>query len=79
MVRKQIVNHVVLQLLSFVAETERKNIRKRQAEGIEAAKARGVKFGRPARPIPDNFIEAAEKVRKKNSHYGVELDTAVCK
>ena len=46
---------VVLQLLSFVAETERDFIRQRQAEGIAAAKARGVKFGRPATPIPHKF------------------------
>ena len=48
---------IVLQVLSFVAENERSNIRQRQAEGIAAAKARGVKFGRPAAPLPDNFHE----------------------
>ena len=48
---------LVLQILSFVAESERKAIRKRQAEGIAAAKARGVKFGRPAILTPDNFME----------------------
>lgn len=46
---------LVLQILSFVAQNERDNIRKRQEQGIAAAKARGVKFGRPALPIPDNF------------------------
>ena len=46
---------IVLQVLSFVAQNERENIRKRQAEGIAAAKARGVQFGRPEKPIPDNF------------------------
>ena len=46
-----------LQVLSFVAENERGNIRQRQAEGIAAAKARGVKFGRPAAPLPANFPE----------------------
>ena len=46
---------IVLQVLSFVAENERANIRQRQAEGIAAAKARGVRFGRPPRPLPDNF------------------------
>ena len=46
---------LVLQLLSFVAENERINIRQRQAEGIAAAKKRGVRFGRPPMPIPDNF------------------------
>ena len=44
---------LVLQILSFVAHSERENIRKRQAEGIAAAKNRGVKFGRPERPLPD--------------------------
>lgn len=46
---------LVLQILSFVAQNERENIRKRQAEGIAVAKASGVKFGRPARALPDNF------------------------
>ncbi|MCM1087147.1 MAG: recombinase family protein [Muribaculaceae bacterium] len=49
------LSDIVLQVLSFVAENERMNIRQRQAEGISAAKARGVKFGRPALPYPDNF------------------------
>ena len=43
---------IVLQLLSFVAENERTNIRSRQAEGIAAARARGVRFGRPPKPLP---------------------------
>ncbi len=51
------LSDIVLQVLSFVAENERSNIRQRQAEGIAAAKARGVKFGRPAAPLPDNFHE----------------------
>ena len=51
------ISDVVLQLLSFVAENERDNIRQRQAEGIAAAKARGVRFGKPTIPIPDNFPE----------------------
>jgi len=46
---------LVLQILSFAAQNERDNIRRRQAEGIAAAKARGVKFGRPPRPLPENF------------------------
>ncbi len=48
---------IVLQVLSFVSENERNNIRKRQEEGIKAAKQRGVAFGRPVKPIPDNFEE----------------------
>lgn len=49
------LSDVVLQVLSFVAENERGNIRQRQAEGIAAAKARGVRFGRPPAPLPGNF------------------------
>lgn len=48
---------LVLQILSFVAQSERENIRKRQAEGITAAKARGVRFGRPPKKPPENFRE----------------------
>lgn len=51
------LSDIVLQVLSFVAENERAAIKQRQAEGIAAAKARGVKFGRPPRPLPDNFDE----------------------
>ena len=47
------LSDIVLQVLSFVAENERTNIRQRQAEGIAAAKARGVKFGRPSIPLPE--------------------------
>ena len=46
---------LVLQLLSFISENERKTIRQRQREGIAAAKQRGVKFGRPEKPLPENF------------------------
>lgn len=46
---------LVLQILSFVAQSERENIKKRQAEGIAAAKATGVRFGRPEKNVPDNF------------------------
>lgn len=49
------LSDIVLQVLSFVAENERVNIRQRQAEGIAAAKARGVRFGRPPAPLPENF------------------------
>lgn len=46
---------LVLQLLSFISENERKTIKQRQREGIEAAKQRGVRFGRPEKPLPENF------------------------
>lgn len=52
---------LVLQLLSFIAENERKNIKQRQREGIEAARLRGVKFGRPPKPLPDNFEQLYHK------------------
>lgn len=52
-----LISDIVLQILSFVAENERINIRARQAEGISAAKARGVCFGRPRRELPANFPE----------------------
>ena len=51
------LSDIVLQVLSFVAENERINIRQRQAEGIAAAKAKGVRFGRPPKPLPGNFEE----------------------
>ena len=52
---------LVLQILSFVAQNERENIRKRQAQGIAAAKANGVKFGRPEIPMPDDFSNIVNK------------------
>lgn len=57
------LSDIVLQVLSFVAENERTNIKQRQAEGIAAAKARGIKFGRPSIPIPDNFYQVREDWR----------------
>ena len=50
-----LIADIVLQLLSYVAQTERELIRQRQAEGIAAAKARGVQFGRPPKQLPDNY------------------------
>lgn len=49
------LSDIVLQVLSFVAENERESIRQRQSEGIEAAKERGVRFGRPSVPVPEDF------------------------
>lgn len=51
-----LIADIVLQLLSYVAQTERENIRQRQNEGIAAAKARGVRFGRPQKQIPEDFF-----------------------
>lgn len=55
------ISDLILQVLSFVAEQERKNIRARQAEGIAVAKAKNVKFGRPTFVAPDNFREEYNK------------------
>ena len=55
------LSDIVLQVLSFVAENERTNIRQRQAEGIAAAKARGVRFGRPPRPLPESYHSAYQR------------------
>lgn len=58
------LSDIVLQVLSFVAENERVNIRQRQAEGIAAAKAKGVRFGRPPKPLPRNFEEVYRRWEK---------------
>lgn len=65
---------LVLQLLSFVAENERLNIKQRQAEGIAAAKLRGVRFGRPPVPIPENFEESYKlwKSKKISAQQGAD-------
>ena len=59
------LSDIVLQVLSFVAENERASIKQRQAEGIAAAKARGVQFGRPPRPLPDNFDDVCRDWQDK--------------
>lgn len=55
------ISDLILTLLSYVAETEYRTIHQRQAEGIAAAKARGVKLGRPPKPLPDNFHNVYQK------------------
>lgn len=76
------ISDVVLQILSFVAQNERENIHTRQAEGIAEAKAKGVKFGRPEMPLPDNFQEMYEawknreiSVREAASNCGMPTST----
>ncbi len=59
------VADLVLQILSFVAQNERENIRKRQEEGIAAAKQKGVKFGRPEKKVPDDFVGIVEAWEQK--------------
>ena len=76
------ISDVVLQILSFVAQNERENIHTRQAEEIAEAKAKGVKFGRPEMPLPDNFQEMYEawknreiSVREAASNCGMPTST----
>ena len=59
------VADLVLQILSYVAQTERENIRQRQMEGIAAAKLRGVQFGRPRKPVPEVFFHLKERWERK--------------
>lgn len=59
------ISDIVLQLLSFVAENERINIRQRQTEGIAAAKKRGVKFGRPVKELPGDFDDIVRRWERK--------------
>ena len=72
-----LISDIVLTVFSYVAENERMNIRQRQAEGIAAAKARGVKFGRPPRPLPENFYEIYNQWREKK--LTLEKAAAVCR
>lgn len=69
------ISDIVLQVLSFVAENERENIRARQAEGIRLAKERGVKFGRPQSVPSALFVSVAMQYRKKNITLRDALDT----
>lgn len=76
------VADLVLQILSYVAQTERKNIRQRQREGIAAAKQRGVKFGRPKKQVPEEFARLREKwmqkevsSREATKRLGISQDT----
>lgn len=68
------VADLVLQILSYVAQNERENIRKRQAEGIAAAKERGVRFGNPGKPLPDAFEEVVKRWRRKELNLSEALE-----
>ena len=59
------ISDLVLALLSYVAENERLNIRQRQAEGIAAAKARGIHFGRKPNPLPENFYHVYQRWKRR--------------
>ena len=69
-----LIADLVLQLLSYVAQTERENIRQRQKEGIQAAKRKGVQFGRPKIPVPDQFTEL--KQQWKNNEISSRQDAS---
>lgn len=71
------ISDIVLQLLSFVAENERDNIRQRQREGIQAARERGVHLGRPSKPLPSNFLEIYE--RYSNREISLSCAARLCK
>ena len=66
---------LVLQILSYVAQTERENIRKRQADGIAAARAQGIKFGRQSKPIPKDFEDIVYLWRSKEIRLDQALNT----
>ena len=70
-----LIADIVLQLLSYVAQTERENIRRRQAEGIAAAKATGVRFGAPPRVLPDCFEELRQAWRNKKISLNAAAET----
>jgi DNA invertase Pin-like site-specific DNA recombinase len=69
------LSDIVLQVLSFVAENERDAIRQRQAEGIIAAKTRGVRFGRPEQALPENF----ETIVAAWERQEIDLAEALCR
>ena len=72
----ELISDIVLQLLSYVAQTEREFIRQRQAEGIAAAKARGVHMGRPKKKVPANFEELVREW--KNDRVSMKTILEVC-
>ncbi len=71
------VADLVLQILSFTSESERNAIKERQRQGIAAAKARGVRFGRPEKPIPDDFVNLIKKWER--GQISAEYITNYCK
>ena len=62
----EMINAILIEVLGAIAENERKKIRARQREGLDAAKRKNVKFGRPAKPLPDNWQEVLAEVRSGN-------------
>ena len=72
------VSDLILQVLSFVAENERDNIRKRQAQGIDAAKMRGVRFGRPPKKLPEEFPLLVRQLEQRQISTGDLLAKCNC-
>lgn len=70
-----LISDIVLQLLSYVAQSERENIRQRQMEGIAAARARGVHLGRFANPVPEHFWEVYDAYTSKQLSHNAARDT----
>ena len=70
-----LISGIALQILSYVAEAERRNLKQRQAEGILEAKARGVQFGRRRKALPGEFYETVRRWRKKDISCQEALDT----
>ena len=62
----EMINAILIEVLGAIAENERNKIRSRQREGIEAAHRKNVKFGRPAKPLPDNWQEVLAEVQQGN-------------
>ena len=62
----EMINAILIEVLGAIAENERKKIRARQREGIEAAQKKNVRFGRPSKPLPDNWSEVLAEVRCGN-------------
>lgn len=70
----KLISDIVLQILSFVAENERDNIKQRQAEGIKIAKEKGIIFGRPKMKLPSNYNDIAKKYIRKEISFKKALE-----
>ena len=75
---QEFIVDLVLQIMSYVAENERRSIRQRQAEGIAAAQARGTHFGNPGKPVPDNFTETVQAWRNREITMNQALNSLGC-
>ena len=62
----EMINAILIEVLGAIAENERNKIRARQREGIEAARKKNVRFGRPSKPLPDNWQQVLAEVRSGN-------------